>query len=243
MTRLLVSVRDVEEAEAALRGGADLIDVKEPLNGALGKADDAVIRAIVARIAGRAPVSAALGEWDEGAAWPSETQLAFVKWGPALAARRLHDWRTFLEGQLNRGEVPQTVLVAYADWQCAQAPAIEEIVALACLRPGNVLLIDTHCKDAAGQGSRPTLLDWIGVGEVAEICRQCRGSQVRIALAGSLGAVEIRALAFCRPDWFAVRGAACARQERSSSVSEERVRELARLVHESPGTAVPGLSL
>ena len=49
MTRLLVSVRSVEEAEAALAGGADLIDVKEPTRGSLGRADDAVIAAILRR--------------------------------------------------------------------------------------------------------------------------------------------------------------------------------------------------
>ena len=62
MTRLLVSVRSAAEAEAALAGGAAVIDVKEPARGALGRADDAVIADVVRAVAGRAPVSAALGE-------------------------------------------------------------------------------------------------------------------------------------------------------------------------------------
>ena len=62
MTRLLVSVRSAAEAEAALRGGADVIDVKEPGRGPLGRADDAVIADVVRLVAGRRPVSAALGE-------------------------------------------------------------------------------------------------------------------------------------------------------------------------------------
>ena len=49
MTRLLVSVRSAAEAEAALLGGADVIDVKEPDRGPLGRADDAVIAAVVRR--------------------------------------------------------------------------------------------------------------------------------------------------------------------------------------------------
>ena len=36
--RLLVSVRNAEEALMAVRGGADIIDVKEPSNGSLGRA-------------------------------------------------------------------------------------------------------------------------------------------------------------------------------------------------------------
>ena len=40
---LLVSVRSAAEALAALAGGADVIDVKEPNQGSLGAADDDTI--------------------------------------------------------------------------------------------------------------------------------------------------------------------------------------------------------
>src|SRR5207244_7336185 len=42
MTGLLVSVRSAAEAETALAGGADVVDVKEPRRGALGPADPSV---------------------------------------------------------------------------------------------------------------------------------------------------------------------------------------------------------
>ena len=42
MTRLVISVRNVAEAIAAAAGGADLIDLKEPNRGALGRVDAAV---------------------------------------------------------------------------------------------------------------------------------------------------------------------------------------------------------
>src|SRR5262245_13850027 len=62
VTRLLVSVRSAAEAHAALAGGADLIDVKEPSRGPLGRADDSVISAVLVAVHGRRPVSAAMGE-------------------------------------------------------------------------------------------------------------------------------------------------------------------------------------
>ncbi len=88
MTALLVSVRSAAEAEAALAGGAALIDVKEPARGALGRADDAVIADVVRAVAGRAPVSAALGELRDGApALPAGLGLlSFVKCGLAGCA-------------------------------------------------------------------------------------------------------------------------------------------------------------
>ena len=54
--RMLVSVRDVAEAQEALRAGVDFIDLKEPAAGALGGLALPVIRAVVAalRAGGRA---------------------------------------------------------------------------------------------------------------------------------------------------------------------------------------------
>ena len=60
--QLLVSVKDVEEATAALAGGADFIDAKDPAAGALGAVSLDVLRDIHSSVAGLKPVSAALGD-------------------------------------------------------------------------------------------------------------------------------------------------------------------------------------
>src|SRR5439155_14076862 len=62
MTKLLISVRSAMEAEMALAGGADVIDIKEPRRGALGAADSRVWRAVRKVIGPRAVLSLALGE-------------------------------------------------------------------------------------------------------------------------------------------------------------------------------------
>src|SRR5262249_26387315 len=62
---LLVRVRSGTEGEAARHGGADLIDVKEPRRGPLGRAEREVIADVVRCVAGQRPVSAALGELAE----------------------------------------------------------------------------------------------------------------------------------------------------------------------------------
>ena len=48
--RMLVSVRDVAEAQEALRAGVDFIDLKEPAAGALGGLALPVIREVVAAL-------------------------------------------------------------------------------------------------------------------------------------------------------------------------------------------------
>ncbi len=62
MTRLLASVTDCTEAEAAIAGGADIIDLKDPSRGVLGALPLDAIRSIVQRVAGRRPVSATIGD-------------------------------------------------------------------------------------------------------------------------------------------------------------------------------------
>ena len=231
---LLVSVRSAGEAEAALAGEASLIDVKEPRRGPLGRADDAVLGAVFRAVTGRAPVSAALGELLEAAAVaPIPVPLAYVKWG--LAGATGVDWRrAFLErmASLAQGVAgPAAVVAAYADATAAKAPPVGEVLDFA-RGPGGprVLLLDTFTKGPDASGRRRTLLDWLSVREVTALCQRCREAGVRVALAGSLGPEEVLRLLPARPDWFAVRGAACAGHDREQAVLTERVRTLVDLL-------------
>ena len=62
MTLFLASVRDVAEAEIARLAGADIIDLKDPAQGALGAVDSETTRSVVDLIAGRVPVSTTIGD-------------------------------------------------------------------------------------------------------------------------------------------------------------------------------------
>jgi uncharacterized protein (UPF0264 family) len=117
----------------------------------------------------------------------------------------------------------QAVAVAYADWQRADSPPPEQVLDHACAG----LLLDTWCKDGT------TLLDWLDPARIEHICRSCRQAGVRIALAGALTASEIRRLSRCRPDWFAVRGAACSGGRREEAIDTDLVRLLADVVRET----------
>lgn len=239
MTRLLVSVRSAEEAFVALEGGAGLIDVKEPSLGSLGRADERTIQAVVEAVAGRQPVSAALGEWVDGAGPLPDADLDYVKFGLA-GCREVPHWRESLRAFRARQTRPELVFVAYADAECARAPSVEDVFDLAAQHPGSVLLLDTHCKAplASLRHRRPTLLDWLPPHAVVALCMQCRQAGVRIALAGSLGLPEIDALLPARPDWFAVRGAVCAASDRQAGVERDRVRALVERINAARVTPV-----
>ncbi|MBY0528476.1 MAG: (5-formylfuran-3-yl)methyl phosphate synthase [Gemmataceae bacterium] len=222
---LLVSVRSVAEAEAALAGGADLIDVKEPARGPLGRADDAIVEAVIRTVARRRPVSAAMGELPLDRHYcPREglASLDYVKWGLAGWVGRC--WQSQLLLRIAGETEPRRgVAVAYADRERARAPAPSSVCAFACEQQLGVFLIDTYQKDGR------TLLDWMTPTEIEPLVQRCRDAGVRVALAGSLGVKEIGTLRGIMPDWFAVRGAACI-DGRDGTVAVERVRDLGHFV-------------
>jgi len=229
--QLLVSVRNTAEVEAALAGGADLIDVKEPERGPLGPPDRGVIVEVVAAVAGRRPVSAALGElldsfWKEPTIVP---HLAYAKWGLAGFQRHaplLWRWQlTYATQRLVEANPGcRAVAVAYADWKRAHAPPPREVLALAASLRLGAFLIDTWGKDGS------TLIDWLSREEIAELRRHCQAAALPIALAGSLGPKEIRTLLPLCPDWFAVRGAVCKGGKREAVIDEDAVRRLTSLL-------------
>jgi uncharacterized protein (UPF0264 family) len=219
--QLLVSVRSAEEAEAALDGGAGLIDVKEPARGSLGPADPTVISEVLHVVAGRAPVSAALGELLDGPTDLARSELSFVKWG--LAGCQGQDWSSALR-QAQQLAPCRPVAVAYADWSRAGAPAPSDVCDFAIAHSWAAFLLDTWRKDGT------TLLDWLSHAGLAELRTRCRHAGVPVALAGSLGEAEIRELMVLQPDWFAVRGAACRCGRRTDRIDANRVRSLAELL-------------
>jgi uncharacterized protein (UPF0264 family) len=236
MTQLLVSVRSATEAAAALRGGAGLIDVKEPAHGSLGRASDRAIADVVREVAGRRPVSAALGELldTQDDVWPpEEVPLTFVKWGLAgYAGDGAAAWRSELwlavRGLTECQPSCRAVAVAYADWRRARAPTPEEVCDFAIENTTGAFLIDTWQKDGS------TLLDWLSPREIERLQERCRTMGVPMALAGSLGPAEISTLLPLRPDWFAVRGAACQGRQRGGVIDEGKVRQLAALLQPVP---------
>src|SRR2546428_1457557 len=156
--QLLVSVADASEAHAALLGGADVIDAKDPRQGALGAVRQVVLGTICTAVGAGRPVSAALGA--EGPATLSERRAratarrgaACVKVGfraaPTVSqARRRAEAARRGAGE-REGEGTRVVLVAYADWARAHSLAPEPLVALAADTGAAGVLLDTAFKQA-----------------------------------------------------------------------------------------------
>lgn len=229
MTQLLVSVRSVAEAEAALRGGADWIDLKEPASGPLGAVDAEVARKIIERMAGRAKISAAAGELLN---WPTSNArellhvegVSQLKLG--LSACRDQKWReAWLAAQREIAAAgKELVAVSYADDAAAHSPAPLEVAALAVDARCRWLLIDTFDK------RRGTLLECLAAEQLRAILQRVRRNGVTTAVAGRLTPAAIAELPLESVDVVAVRSAACG-GDRAGMVCAEQVAALCELIH------------
>ena len=228
MARLLVSVRSAAEAQAALAGGAAIIDVKEPDNGALGRADPAVWQAVRAVTPSHVPVSVALGELHEWAdvAEPASlvplscfAGIAYCKLGLARARSSWREDWARLRVAWQGG--PSWVAVAYADWGQAESPCPEDVLAAALSIPECAgVLIDTYDK-----ANRLTV-----AGPWSSVIEGAHQHGRFVALAGGLSCAAIEECAGIGADVFAVRGAACRDGDRRASVNAKQVAQLSRVV-------------
>lgn len=219
-------MRDVREADAALRGGADLIDVKDPAVGPLGMAEPTTIHEILARVGDARPVTAALGELHEhDRPRPLSPRLRHVKLGLAHAPA---DWRDRLDTHfrahspaLSPDHAPDRfIAVAYADHARVAAPSVADVLDWTLARGVAGLLIDTAVKDGRG------LLHWCDPPTLQQWIETAHRRGTFIALAGSLDLPTIRRLLPLAPDIIAVRGAACAGHDRTAGVDSCQVHRL-----------------
>lgn len=233
--RLLVSVRTVAEARAAIEGGCDILDVKEPAHGSLGMAEPETIRRIadLPDTAGHPelPVSAALGElldWtsagEESAGLPGLPEtLRFVKLGLA-GLRSSDDWphrwlRVREQIEQTAGRRLNWIGVVYADAERAGAPAPAEIVRTAIETRCTGVLFDTFRKDGR------SLFEWIDTATLISMVQQIRTAGLITALAGSLASQHATQIIATGADIVAIRSAACRGQVRTAEISAAAIRE------------------
>jgi len=217
--RLLVSVRDAVEAAAALAGGADIIDAKEPSAGALGAVAVDTFRDICSAVGSHRPVSAALGDdadehaVERAARESAQAGAAFVKVGflsagavdPLLAAA--------VRGA--SAAACGVIGVAYVD-SPVDCAAVLNAVAHA---GASGILLDT--ADKRGPGLR----QWMTAAMLARLVADAHDAGLLVAVAGKLTADDLPFVADSGADIAGIRSAACV-GGRTGPVSAECVRVL-----------------
>jgi uncharacterized protein (UPF0264 family) len=228
---MLASVQSVEEALIALECGADIIDLKNPHEGALGALPLPTIREIVQAIDHRRPVSATIGDMPmqgdllvEAVRKTAATGVDIVKVG--FFGGVGHEGCVHALAPLADQGV-HIVAVLFADLN----PEFGLLPALAHAGFHGAML-DTSSKHERSLGGcldEESLRLFVGIS---------RALGLLTGLAGSLALGDILKLAEIGPDYLGFRGALCCGSDRKSAIDRDRIIRVAKLLY-SCNTALP----
>jgi uncharacterized protein (UPF0264 family) len=218
--RLLVSVRSVDEAMTAARGGADFIDLKEPRAGALGGLPVSLVRTIVAALRERGvalPVSATIGDV------PMDEMAELTARVAAVGACAVDYVKVGIE------PVPRSLDVldalAACGWPVVPVFLADRGMAFGLLEHACGLGFPAMMVDTADKHSG-SLFDAVPWDDLCRFVARVREAGPLVGLAGALRAAHAPALMALGPDFAGFRTAVC-RGHRGSSLDPRRLHSLA----------------
>jgi len=228
--RLLVSPMNLVEAQAALDGGADIIDVKNPKEGSLGANFPWTIRA-VADLArrGKVPLSATIGDLDYKPGTASLAALGaafsgadYVKAGllGVKSADQAEEMMTAIVRAVKDYDSGKRVVASgYSDFARASSISPLLLPAAAAKAGADVVMVDTAIKDG-----RPTF-DFMSERDLQQFIDLGHDEGLEVAIAGSIAFGHLELLIRLQPDIIGVRGIVCG-GDRRSAVQEKLVAKL-----------------
>ena len=214
MTRMLASVANAAEAAVVVQLGADVIDLKDARQGALGAVSLDTARQAIAAVAGRSETSAALGD-------PPYEEEALIAGARALAAVGVDTVKLAVDGPtLDR--LGDSLMRFARDVALVGMMFADEKPDFALLAKLKELgfkgaMLDTRDK------TRGRLLAHLEVVQLNEFCTQCRALKLMSGLAGSLEAPDVPRLLLVRPDVLGFRGALCQARDRRATIDPTAV--------------------
>ena len=227
---LMVSVQNLEEALQALKGGADIIDVKNLQEALVGSAHPHIVRDVRNAIPMERHASITLGVvphqvgtvamavYTAGVLQATSVKVGFMDHEYALAEETLHACREALDGF-------DTKLIGslFADNSLFGGLEPHHMNKLAKETKCDGWLIDTLTKDGRN------LFDFVREEELRDMVFEGKEVGMSTALSGHLRISDLDELARINPDIVGVRGAACQKlDDRTSSVHWEPVAEFKR---------------
>jgi len=239
----LISPISEQEALEAVAGGADIVDVKNPKEGALGASFPWVIKRIRAITPNPIEVSCTLGDLPNlpgsvalAAFGAASTGVDYIKCS-LYGVRTREDAIYLLKNVVKAAkEVNSSIKVAAAGF--ADAERVGSINPLYIPQitfeaGADVAMVDTAVKDGK------SLLWFLKTKQLETFVSESQNLGLNTALAGSLKKGELATICSLGADIVGLRGAACTSNDRvNGTITREKVQELAQIVHEAENEGV-----
>jgi len=236
--KLLISPMNEQEALEAIAGGADIIDVKNPKEGALGANYPWIIKRIKEITPKNIEVSCTLGEVGNFPGSVSLAALGAASLGVNYIKVGLYGIKTpqeaiFLLQNVNRAakECNPKIKVAVAGYADAEKiGAINPLLIpeIAYKAQVEVAMIDTSVKDGKN------LFDHLSIDELKKFVNSAHSFGLEAALAGSLRKQDLPVVYGLGADIAGLRGAACTNSNRvTGQITRKIVSELVEVVKQA----------
>ena len=236
--KLLISPMNEKEASQAIAGGADIIDVKNPKEGALGANYPWVIKRIKEITPKNLEVSCTLGEVGNLPGSISLAALGAASLGVDYIKMGLYGIKTpqeaiFLLQNASRAakECNPKIKVAVAGYADAERiGAINPLLIpeIAHKSQVDVAMIDTSVKDGKN------LFDYLTVEQLKGFVNSAHGFGLEAALAGSLRKQDLPIVYGLGADIAGLRGAACTHSNRDTGqITRKLVSGLVEVVRQA----------
>lgn len=239
--KLLISPMNVKEASEAIAGGADIIDVKNPREGALGANFPWVIRQIRELTPSSRQVSCALGDVPN---LPGSVSLAayaaaalgvdYVKVG--LYGLKTAEEAVYLLQNVNKAAKQCNPKIKVAAAGYADSKRIDGLDPLLIPEVARDAQVDVAMLDTAVKDGK-SLFNFQNPPQLEEFVDRSHSLGLEVALAGSLRKEDLPVIYRLGADIVGLRGAACTRSDRvRGEMTRELVRELVEAVRQAEKT-------
>jgi len=233
--KLLISPIDEKEAVEAIAGGSDIIDVKNPKEGALGANFPWVIKRIRQITPKNIEVSCTLGEVPNlpgavslAALGAATTGVNYIKAG--LSGLKTPEDSVYLMRNVTKAAKDfnpsiKVVVSGYADASRISTVDPLLIPEIAHKAQADIAMIDTAIKDGKN------LFTFLTMSQLRRFVDAAHNYGLRAALAGSLKKKDLPLVHALGADVAGLRGAACTINDRvNGRIIREKVRELVEVV-------------
>jgi len=217
--KLLVSVVDKTEALDSIKGGADIIDVKNPKEGSLGANFPRVIRQVKEVTPENLEVSATIGDLPNLPGTASLAALGAAASGVDYVKAGLFGVKTCEEATALMTEVVKavkgydggvkTIASGYADFRTVGCVNPLELPTVAYNAGADGVLVDVKIKDG-----KTNLFSFLTDENLKELVNKAHEYNLLVALAGSLDTQDIPRVYSLGADIIGVRGAVCSKKDR-----------------------------